>query len=114
MVCICASGVTYNGETPATVSVATFCSPSASLPSAVSSAGSVDISGYANIDDADYQELLLAAEDGKQRYLRIMGPNNGYWIAPLTFSSISWEWPIDGAASFVANAVLGSKLRHVY
>lgn len=111
--CLCLSSLSVNPESPGTVDVSTYCA-SASIPSATSGAGTIDFAGYVDITDTDYAELLLAVEDGKQRQLRIMLPGNGYLVAPVTFSSISWDLPLDGAVGYAGSAVLGAKFTHLF
>jgi hypothetical protein len=48
------------------------------------------------------------------RYMRIMLPNNGYIVAPVTFSQVTWDLPLDGAVGYSGSAVLGSKPRHLF
>jgi len=114
MECLCLSSLTMNADEPGTTDVGTYCDPSASLPSAAVSAGSLSFAGFVNVKDSDYIELLAAADDGIQRFIRIMLPDNGYLIAPVTFSSIVWDLPLAGAIGYSGTAVLGSKLRHVF
>lgn len=114
MECLCLSSLTMNADDPGTIDTGTYCDPSASLPSAAVSAGTLSFAGFVNIADADYQELLVASDDGVQRQLRIMLPNNGNLVAPVTFSNIVWDLPLDGAIGYSGTAVLGSKLRHVF
>ena len=112
--CLCLSSLSISSDTPGTVDVGTYCDPTASLPSAATSAGTLDFSGYVDITDTDYKELLLAAEDNKIRYMRITLPNNGAIVFPVTFSSITWDLPLDGAVGYSGSAVLGSKPRHLF
>lgn len=114
MECLCLSSLSVSSDTPGTVDVGTYCDPTASLPSAATSAGTLDFAGYVDITDTDYAELLLAAEDGKLRYIRIMLPSNGYIVAPVTFASMTWDLPLDGAVGYSGTAVLGSKPRHLF
>lgn len=114
MVRLCLSSITVNVDDPSTVQVGTFCDPTASLPSQVQSAGTVSVAGFVDTTSADYQELLVAADDSLQRYIRINLPNNGYLVAPVTFSSISWDIPLDGAVAFSGTGVLGSKFAHQF
>lgn len=112
--CLCLSSLGISAEAPSTVSVATYCDNSATIPGAAGSAGTLDFAGYVDITDTDYAELLAAVEDGKQRYMRIMFPGNGFIVAPLTFSSITWDLPLDGAIAYSGTAVLGSKPKHLF
>ena len=108
MVTLCLSSITINKDAPGTISTATFCDPSASLPGAVTSAGTLEVSGYVDTTGADYQELLLAEADGLERILDIQLPNNGNIVAPVKFSSITWDLPIEGAIGWNGSASLVS------
>ena len=72
----------------------------------------LSFAGYVDVAAVDYPALLAAAEDGKQRIIRINLPGNGFIVAPVTVSSITWDLPLDGAVSFSGSAVLGSKPVH--
>jgi hypothetical protein len=97
------------------VSVATFCDPSATIPSSTTSAGTVTLTGFVDITDPAYGELLLAAEDAKQRVLDVVLPNaQGDIVVPVTLASIGWSLPIEGAVGFTASGTLGSKPRHIF
>lgn len=111
---LCLSSLTINAEEPSVISTATYCNPSASVPSQVVSAGTINFGAYVDTASADYLQLLEAEEDGKARVMRITLPGNGYLIAPVTVSSMSWDLPIDGAISVSGTMVLGSKFRHAF
>lgn len=110
--CLCLSALSINADTPGTVSVGTYCDPTASIPASATQAGTLSFAGYVDTAAVDYPALLAAAEDGKQRIIRINLPSNGYIVAPVTISSITWDLPLDGAVSFSGSAVLGSKPVH--
>jgi hypothetical protein len=112
MECLCLSSIGISADEPGTISVGTYCDPTSTISSAAQAAGTLSFAGYVDVTDTDYQELLKAADDGVQRYMRIMLPSNGYIVAPLTFSSITWTLPLDGAVSYEGTAVLGSKPQH--
>ena len=114
MVLICLSALTLNVTEPGTVSTGTYCDPTTSIPSSVVEAGTLSLAGFVDITSEDYQELLLAEDDGVQRIIRVTLPSNGYLIAPMTVSLITWDLPLDGAIGYTGTGVLGSKLRHVY
>lgn len=109
---LCLSAISMATDTPGTVSVGTYCDPTASLPSSATQAGTVSFAGYVDTNAVDYPALLQAAEDGKRRYVRIELPNNGSIVFPVTISSITWDLPLDGAVSFSGSGVLGSKPVH--
>ena len=110
--CLCLSALSINADTPGTVSVGTYCDPTASIPASATQAGTLSFAGYVDTTAVDYPALLAAAEDGKQRFIRINLPSNGYIVAPVTISSITWDIPLDGAVSFSGSAVLGTKPVH--
>jgi hypothetical protein len=114
MVLLCLATLTPNVNEPGTVSTATFCDPTTSIPSAVNEAGTLTMTGFVDITSQDYQQILLAEADGVQRALRVTLPSNGYLVCPFTVSTISWDLPTDGAIGYTLNSVMGSKMKHVF
>ena len=114
MTCLCLSEFSISTDTPGTISTATFCDPTASIPASATAAGTVSFSGFVDVASKDYAALLDAVEDGKPRSLRVTFPNNGYLIMPITFSSLAWTIPLDGALGFSGSGSLGSKAVHVW
>jgi hypothetical protein len=114
MVCLCLSDFKANPEKKTTVSVATYCDPSASIPSATTTAGTIDIGGFVDIEAADYKELLLAEEDGVERVFRINLPNNGSIVFPAIIASLNWQIPLEGAIAYEGELALGSRPRHLF
>lgn len=114
MTCLCLSEFTFNPENPGTVSVATFCDPSASIPQATTSAGTVDIAGYVDITANDYKALLAMSMDSKKHDFRVTLPNNGYIVFNGTLSSFNWNVPLDGAIGYSGQIVLSSKPVHLF
>lgn len=114
MVSLCLSAFAFNSETPGTVSVGTYCDPTASLPAAAVSAGTATFTGYIDVDDPAYPAILQAVEDAKRRVFSIVLPQDqGEIIAPVTFSGITWDIPMgDGGMAFTATAALGSRPVH--
>ena len=112
-VTLCLSSLAINPETPGTVSVGTFCDPSASLAAVVTSAGTLTLGGYIDDKDLGYAELLLAEIDNTERVLDITLPGTlGHIVAPITVASVVYDLPIDGGLAFTATASLGSKPVH--
>lgn len=111
---LCFSELTFNPETPDTISVGTFCDPSAQITSPTTSAGTMDFAGYVDINDPGYIELLNAEEDGETRWLRITLPNNGYLLFPVTISQMTFQVPVEGAVAYSGNATLNSRVRHLF
>lgn len=114
MICLCWSSLTFNPEEPGTINVGTYCDPSATIPSAQVGAGTINFGGYVDITAADYIEMLKAGEDNVMRYLRVMFPNNGYLVFPVTFSAITWDAPLEGAVAYSGTGALGSHPRHLF
>jgi hypothetical protein len=111
---LCLSSIGFNPESPQTISVGTYCSPSASIPGAATGAGSVDMAGYVDVTSADYKELLAAEADGKQRIVKIKLPDNGYITFPVVFSAMNWDLPLEGAVSWSASGTLGARAIHLF
>jgi hypothetical protein len=115
MVSLCLSGITMNPETPGTINVGTYCVPSATLPATAVSAGSATLNGYLDIADPGYVALLAAEADGKERVLQVMLPQSqGSIVFGATFSTVTYNFPLDGGIDFTANATLSQKPRHVF
>lgn len=112
---LCPSSFTDNSTTPGSVSVATFCDPSQTIPSPTTDAGSATLEGYVDVCDADYQALYEAYEMQDQRYLKIdLGDAGGYLIMPVTAVSMNWDLPIDGAVSYSIEFIKGSATKHAF
>lgn len=115
MLCLCLSSITFNPESANTVSVATFCDPTATIASQVVGAGTIDIAGYIDIADSGYKELIAAEADGKSREWRVtIGNGQGYLLFEGVLSSLSLDLPIDGAAGYSGTITLSSKYRHLF
>jgi hypothetical protein len=114
MVCLCLSDLKFNAEKGSVVSTGTFCDPSASIPSASTTAGTVDIGGFVDVTTADYKEIIEAEADGVERIFRIKMPSNGEIVFPAIVSSLGWDIPIDGAMAWTAQLALGSRPRHLF
>lgn len=112
---LCLASLTINTSDPSTVSVATFCDPTASLASQIQEAGTISFTGYADVNSADYVALYAASKSQDQRYIRInLGDDQGYLVAPVTLSSFTWDLPLDGAVGYSGTMVLGSKVKHCF
>lgn len=112
MVCPCFSQFEIATETPDTISVATFCDPSASIPAQTTQAGTVAIAGYIDIADPGYEEILQADEDGLTRNFVATLPGNGYLVFPGIISGLGFALPLEGGQGWSATIVLGSKPDH--
>lgn len=113
---LCPSSFTDNAGSPSTINVGTFCDPTQTIASAVQDAGSIEISGYVDINTEDYQALYDAAEMMDQRYLRINinGDTQGYLVAPVTALGMNWDIPLEGAVGYTITFVKGSATRHLF
>lgn len=109
------NGIAYQAGQATTVSVGTFCDPSAQLPGEAAGAGTLTIRGYTDIADPGYQELVRAELDGVPRYFKLRLPNNGWFVFGGTLNSMSaMEVDVQGATSFTAEVALSSKPRHLF
>ena len=114
MECLCLASLTFNPEAAQTVSVATFCDPTASIPGAVVGAGTLDFTGFVDTTTTEYAELIKMDADGQERIWRITLPNNGYIMFPGTLATFNWDIPIEGAVGYAGTIALGSKPRHLF
>jgi hypothetical protein len=115
MICLCLSSLSINADQPGTIDVATFCDPTASIPSGVQSAGTFDFAGFVDVNSSDYPELLKLCESGNTSQLRVALPGgNGYIVAPVKFSSLTYDLPIDGAIGYTGSGVFSSKPVHQF
>lgn len=113
MICLCLASLSINADQPGTIDVSTFCDPTASIPSGVQTAGTFDFSGYVDVNSSDYPELLKLVESGAASQMRVFLPgNNGYIVAPVKFSSMTYDLPIDGAIGYNGSGVFSSKPVH--
>jgi hypothetical protein len=112
---LCLASIAISSDTPGTISTATFCDPTASIPSSVTQAGTIAITGWIDPSCEDYQEILKAEEDGQKRVFYIVLPNGmGTIMAEGTISTIAFDIPIDGALGFSTTLVLSSKPVHLF
>ena len=115
MTLLCPSEITDNSNTPSTINAGTFCQPDQTIASPVVDSGSVELSGYVDICDADYQALYEAYEAQDQRYLKIdLGAAGGYLIMPVTALSMNWSIPLEGAVGYTISFVKGSATKHAF
>lgn len=114
--CLCLSEFSINPGSPSTISTATFCDPTASVPSSVVEAGTISIAGY-DVSSTDYKAILAADLDGVSRIFRVTLPNttvNGYLVFEGVVSALSYTVPIDGALGYSATITLAGKVRHQF
>lgn len=114
MQCLCLSSIGFNRDQPSTISVATFCDTTASIPGSATSAGSVDFGGYVDITDSDYKELLKLEASGAETVFRVTLPNNGTIVFPATINQITVDIPLEGSVAYSGSATLKSAARHLF
>ena len=114
MQCLCFSSISFNRESPASISVATFCDTTATVPGSSTSAGTMDFSGYVDIAEADYKELLKLEASGDHTTFRIMLPKNGTIIFEGIVNQITVGIPLEGAATYSGTVTLKSAARHLF
>ena len=108
---LCLNSIGVNIDTPSSISTGTFCSPSASVPGAATSAGTLDLSVYHDPTDTGWKLLLEAEESGDQHTLIVQFPNSqGTLIATGTISAMSIaDVPLEGAVNWSAQMTLSVK-----
>jgi hypothetical protein len=113
MVLLCVASAVPSATVPANISVGTFCDPSASLPAQATDAGTVTLTGFVDVGDDGYKELLLAKEDGVSRVFEVIFPQNqGYLICPVIISSVVWDLPLSGGIGWTITGALGTSAAH--
>ena len=100
------------------ISVATFCDPTATVPSPIpagaTGGGSFSFTGYIDTTAADYPVLLDLVESGDATIMRITLPQHGYIVAPTVFTELTWDVPVDGAMGYSGSGTFSSKPRHIW
>ena len=120
MVRLCWSDFTSNAGSASSVSVATYCDPTASIPSQVVEAGTYDFSGYIDKDEAGYVALQAAYKSGRNVVFRVMMPKdgleagNGYLIFSGVIASFPLSFPIDGAQEYSGEITLTREPEHLF
>jgi DNA-binding beta-propeller fold protein YncE len=113
MGCLCLSSFAISTAAPATIDTSTYCG-SSSIPSAKVEAGTATATGYVDVTDAGYLDILEAVETGEQYILRITLGDNGYLVVPVTLSGLSYELPLDGAQSYSFQFTFAATPKHVF
>ena len=114
MVCLCLSNFAIQRDTPGTVSVGTFCDPSASIPASVTQAGTVTIGGYVDVTADDFKAIVEADVTGKPHTFRVTLPDNGYIIFEGIVSGFAYDIPVDGPLGWSATIALSGAPRHLF
>jgi len=111
---LCLAAFDVSVEQPSTLSVATFCDPSATLPVPASTAGTVSLSGFVDTKDPGYLAIRTLNGDGKTHMLRISLPNNGYLLMDGTLSGLGWQVALNDAQRWSATFTLSMLPHHVF
>lgn len=111
---LCLSAIDIAAGTINPISVATFCDPTASVPGNPT-AGTVSFTGYVDVSDPCYPELLKAADDGLPRVIKIDLPGgNGYLVGTVIIGAASYAIPLEGAVAYTFTGTQSSKITHVF
>jgi len=110
---ICASAITVDNNAPSTISVATFCDPTASIPATVTELGNVTLSIFHDPTDAGFTLLNAAGDNatGNTRAMLVEFPNSGGTVVTdgvISSFGLS-DVPLDGAAAWQATFALGTR-----
>ena len=111
---MCWSSLGFNPEEPQTISVGTFCDPSAQIASTVVGAGTVDFAGYVDTAAPDYLAMILAEADGNAHEFRITLPGNGYIVFNASISALNIDVPLEGAVAYSGSLTLLTKPHHLF
>lgn len=112
LVQVCVSAFSRQSSTSETVSVGTFCDPSATIPGE-ETPGSATISGYMDPTEDGYIELVEASELRDERVIQIELPDNaGSIIVRGTVNSYSEDYTLGQAISYQAQ--MGMTTRPTY
>jgi hypothetical protein len=113
---LCLSALTYNLETPGTVSVGTYCDPKATLPATAGAAGTLTLTGYIDVQDSAYPAVYAAVKDAKERVLTVvLGQEQGEIVQTVIVAGITWDIPMgDGGMAWTATATLTTEPEHVF
>jgi len=111
---LCLSAIDIGDNAPSPVSVATFCNPVASVPGNPQPA-TIGFSGYIDVEDECYGEMLAAVADGLPRQLKIDFPGgNGYLVTEVIIGSNNYAIPLEGSASYTFTSTQTTSLEHLY
>lgn len=114
-ICLCLSSFAITKDAPTTISVGTYCDPSASLPSSSTSAGSVSFAGFIDVAEPDYPALLEAESDSIARNMKVTFPaGQGFIVMPVIISSIVYDIPLDGGLGYTGTGTLTSNAIHCF
>ena len=111
---LCLSSLTYNASEPEQIATGTFCDPQASISSIAGDAGTVEMTGFIDINDAGYKFIIDACKKETIAFMKEKLPNNGWIVSNIKFSNTNWSTPLDGALGFTTTANLQTKPEHVW
>ncbi len=115
MVKMCLNNFAFNLTTPGTIAAGTYCNPTATLPSTPQGVGTATLTGWIDVADPAYVELLKAEDDGETRVFTIELPDGqGEIVAALTITGITWTIPLEGGMGYTATGDLKAKPRHLF
>lgn len=111
---LCLSAIDIGDNAPSPVSVATFCNPVASVPGNPQPA-TIGFSGYIDVSDPCYGEMLAAVADGLPRVLKIDFPgSNGYLVTTVIVGSKNYAIPLEGSAAYTFTSTQTTELEHLF
>lgn len=114
MCLLCLSAIDVPDAVANPISVATFCNPAASVPGNPTP-GTITFTGYVDVADPCYPEMLAAVDDGLPRVIKIDLPGgNGYFITTVIVGSVSYAIPLEGAVAFTFSGTQSVKLEHIF
>lgn len=115
----CLQGLDIEAGTSDSISVGTFCDDGAQLAGSTAN-GNVAITGFVDVTDSGYNELLKADDDGLPRSFRMNLPKAAnpssadadggqYYFINATVGGISQSFQTGAAATFSGTLVLANK-----
>jgi hypothetical protein len=110
----CVSSFSREAGQSDTVSVGTFCDPSATI-AGTSSAGTASFAGYMDPTEEGYLELLRAVDDRKERLLHIVLPDGkGDIILRGVINSFSEDFTLGNAISWTSGMALATNPTYIW
>jgi len=109
---ICLSEFEIAEATTNDIDTSTFCETS-SLPGPVT-LGSVTFTGYVDTSDVAYTALKEMFDDGDERTIKIVGPDNQYWVGRVKLGSISWSFARGDVVTFTFSATQVKAIKHIF
>lgn len=97
-----------------TVSVGTFCDPSATI-AGTSDAGTISFAGYMDPTEDGYLELMKAVDDKQPRTIMVELPNDlGYVVMTGTINAFSESYDLGQAISWTSGMSLKSNPNYIF